>query len=203
MLSGSGMAFSVELYKECLANTEFSGAGFDKLLQKKILDRKLKIAFAEDARIFDEKTSQPKQLLKQRARWNNTWFRFFKSGYQLMRAGLKNLDLNQLLFGFVLVRPPLFILIIICTGILLVNCFISLTATIVWLFLFLLFITGAIIALLKSGTDKRIYRSILYIPKFMILQVFTLGKVSSANQYSVATEHSFNKNIEDVTSPGE
>ncbi|HRD43839.1 MAG TPA: glycosyltransferase, partial [Ferruginibacter sp.] len=47
MLSGSGMAFNTSLYKECLEHSTSTGAGFDKILQKEILLRKHRIAFAE------------------------------------------------------------------------------------------------------------------------------------------------------------
>ncbi|MFX8758778.1 glycosyltransferase, partial [Acinetobacter baumannii] len=36
-LAGSGMAFTVELYKQCLEKSNVSGAGFDKVLQKEIV----------------------------------------------------------------------------------------------------------------------------------------------------------------------
>src|SRR5690606_28882401 len=41
MLSGSGMAFTTQLYQECLGNSNTSGAGFDKVLQYAILKRNI------------------------------------------------------------------------------------------------------------------------------------------------------------------
>jgi len=54
-LAGSGMAFTTSLYRDCLENLDISGAGFDKVLQKEILIRGERIAFAEDATVYDEK----------------------------------------------------------------------------------------------------------------------------------------------------
>jgi cellulose synthase/poly-beta-1,6-N-acetylglucosamine synthase-like glycosyltransferase len=199
MLSGSGMAFTVRLYKECLGHLlEIAGAGFDKLLQKEILSRGNRIAFANEAIVYDEKTSSADQLVKQRARWNNTWFRYFKFGLGLLLKGISRFNLNQTLAGFTLVRPPLFILLIVCAMILLANVFISFTAVLVWAGLLLLFSIGFFIALTSSKTDKRIYQALVHIPKFIFLQVLSLLKVRRANQHSVATIHHYNKEIEEI-----
>ena len=53
-LDGSGMAFTTSLYKDCLENLDIIGAGFDKILQKEIVQRGYRIAFAENAIVYDE-----------------------------------------------------------------------------------------------------------------------------------------------------
>lgn len=196
MLSGSGMSFTVSLYKECLEKLNNTGAGFDKVLQYQIMKRGYRIAFAENAIVYDEKTAHSDQLVKQRARWNNTWFRYFKFGFSLMRLGIKKTNINLFLFGFILTRPPLFLLLFLCGIILIINIFISTTAAICWLVFIGIFISGLFIALLNSKTDKRIYQSLIHIPKFMFLQFLSLFKVKKANEFSVATEHHFNKDID-------
>lgn len=105
-LAGSGMAFTTHLYRQCLEHQDITGAGFDKVLQYEIVRRGYRIAFAPEAIVWDEKTSAPEQLVKQRARWINTWFRYFGFGFGLLGRGLRNLNPNQLLFGLVLLRPP-------------------------------------------------------------------------------------------------
>lgn len=198
MLSGSGMAFTVDLYNACLRPLDTEGAGFDKILQKEILDRKYRIAFAEDAIVYDEKTSNADQLVKQRARWNNTWFRFFTFGFSLVAQGIKNFSINQFLFGFILLRPPLFILLSMSMFILIANIFISQVAAFIWCGLILIFSYGFFLPLLNSKTDKRIYQSLIHIPKFIFFQVLSLLKVRKANQHSVATEHVHNKDLEEI-----
>ena len=196
MLSGSGMAFTLDLYNACLRPLDTAGAGFDKILQKEILDRKYRIAFAEDAIVYDEKTSNADQLVKQRARWNNTWFRFFTFGFSLVGKGIRNFSINQFLFGFILLRPPLFILLSMSMLILIANIFISTIAAWIWCGLILVFSFGFFLALLSSKTDKRIYQSLIHIPKFIFFQILSLLKVRKANQHSVATEHVHNKEME-------
>lgn len=198
MLSGSGMAFSVKLFLDCLCATTITGAGFDKILQKEILKRGHTIAFAKKAIVYDEKTAQKEQLVKQRARWNNTWFRYFKFGYYLMGQGIIHASMNRFLYGFLLTRPPLFLLLILLFFILLANVFISLKAVLIWILLFIIFIAGFFLALSYLKANKSIYRSVFSIPKFIFLQVRSLFKTKKANEYSVATEHSYNQDIEKI-----
>jgi cellulose synthase/poly-beta-1,6-N-acetylglucosamine synthase-like glycosyltransferase len=188
-LAGSGMAFTTSLYRTCLEDKDITGAGFDKVLQAEIVNRGYRIAFAEDAIVYDEKTSQSDQLVKQRARWINTWFRYFSFGFSIAAKGLLRFDANRLLFGLVLLRPPLFIFLILSVLLALINTWIAPAVAMIWLAGLLLFVAGFFIALRVSHTDKRIYNSLKNIPKFMFFQVLSLLKVRKANQNSVATTH--------------
>ena len=189
MLSGSGMAFTVALYKECLEHVQDSGAGFDKILQKEIISKGYRIAFAENAIVYDEKTAHRDQLVKQRARWNNTWFRYFSFGLQLMWQGITQLNINRFVFGFIIIRPPLFLLLGLSVTLLFANIFININIAFAWVIVLLSFTAGFFIALTKSNTDKRIYQALVHIPQFVFLQVLSLFKTRKANQFSVATIH--------------
>lgn len=188
-LSGSGMAFTVKLYKECLQHLSVQGAGFDKVLQASILSKDLRIAFASKAIVFDEKTSVPEQLVNQRSRWLNTWFKYFMLGFNLIGEGLKNFSLNQILFGLVLLRPPLFIFLIISGLMLVINLFIAPLISLLWLTGFILFVLSFVISLKLSKADSRIYTSLKGIPSFVFYQVISLTRIFSANKRSVATQH--------------
>ncbi len=188
-LSGSGMAFSVQLYKDCLGHLDITGAGFDKILQRQIVNKGCRIAFAEKAILYDEKTSQSDQLVSQRARWINTWFRYFSFGFGLIGKGLVRFNFNQFLFGLVLLRPPLFIFLLISAGCMFLNLLINPLVSLIWLAGLLLFVAGFILSLWMNHTDPRIYRSLWGIPKFIFFQVLSLLKVKNANQRSVATKH--------------
>ncbi len=164
-LAGSGMAFTTALYRECLEQKDVTGAGFDKVLQAAIVGRDLKIAFTGKAIVYDEKTSQSDQLVNQRSRWINTWFKYFSLGFALIGKGITKPSWNQFLFGLILLRPPLFIFLLLSLLCLAVNIFISPLFVALWISGFLIFITGFYIALQKSDTDKRIYQSLVNIPK--------------------------------------
>jgi cellulose synthase/poly-beta-1,6-N-acetylglucosamine synthase-like glycosyltransferase len=190
-LAGSGMAFTRDLYVACLQDVVIDGAGFDKVLQNKIVQRGERIAFAESAIVYDEKTANTDQLVKQRARWINTWFKYFGYGFSLIIKGVKRLNWNQFLFGFILLRPPLFIFIILSVIFMVINWWIAPLVSLVWLLAMLLFVAGFFIAMLQSYTDPKIYSSLVNIPRFMFYQVLSLLKIRKANKISVATRHSY------------
>nr|MBC7612617.1 glycosyltransferase [Pseudopedobacter sp.] len=187
-LAGSGMGFEIQLYVSFLKQNKVSGAGFDKVLQAWLLKQNIRIAFNAEAIVYDEKTTKSDQLVKQRSRWINTWFKYFKYGFQIFFQGLQNLSLNQTIFGLVLLRPPLFIFLILSVLAVFVNLIIGLSIT-YWLLGFISFIISFFLALVLSETDFKIYASLINIPKFVFFQILSLLKVRKANQISVATKH--------------
>lgn len=188
-LAGSGMAFKVDLYKECLGKLDVNGAGFDKVLQAQILKDDKRIAFAKKAIVYDEKTVQPEQLVNQRSRWINTWFKYFGYGFDIFFRGLKNFSRNQLLFGLILLRPPLFMFILSAVLFGCINLFMEPEYSIIWLISMLVFMMSFYLSLKNYPTDKRIYRSLINIPKFIYFQLVSLVYARSANRRSVATKH--------------
>ncbi|MBD3749172.1 MAG: glycosyltransferase [Sphingobacteriales bacterium] len=187
-LSGSGMAFTCNLYQKFLSENKVKGAGFDKVLQAYIINQNLRIAFNVEAIVYDEKTTNSDQLVKQRSRWINTWFKYFKFGFSILFKGMKNLSINQFIFGLVLLRPPLFIFLLLSVLCLIINLTLGFSV-IFWILGFACFILGFFIALLLSETDKKIYQSLINIPKFIFFQILSLIKVRKANKISVATKH--------------
>ncbi len=197
-LAGSGMAFTTALYKDCLEKLDVTGAGFDKVLQYEIVRRGNCIAFTDKAIVYDEKTSGSDQLVKQRARWINTWFRYFRFGFTLLGQGISRLEINRTLFGLTLLRPPLFIFLILSVFCLFANVFISLTMVALWILGFVCFVSSFLLAIEHAKPDKAIYRSLIGIPKFIFFQVLSLLKIRSANKISVATTHVHGHSIDDI-----
>lgn len=196
-LSGSGMAFNCQFYKNFLLENDVTGAGFDKVLQAWILKKNKRIAFNGNAIVYDEKTSKSEQLVQQRSRWINTWFKYFLLGFDILFLGVKNFSRNQILFGAVLLRPPLFIFLFLSILFILINFFTGFaTAALVWVIALITFIAFFIIALLSSKTDSRIYSSLVNIPQFVFYQISSLLKARNANKISVATKHYDLKNPE-------
>lgn len=197
-LAGSGMAFTVSLYRECLEHLDVTGAGFDKVLQYEILKRGYRIAFNEDAVVYDEKTSNSEMLVKQRARWINTWFKYARFGFSLVYDGILGLNWNKFLFGLVLLRPPLFLFLLFSMVFAATDMFWDMDFTEIWLAGMVLFIAGFIIAIAHSRPDKRITTSLWSIPRFMYYQVWSLLLARKANKISVATQHYNTTTINEV-----
>jgi len=189
-LSGSGMAFKVALYRNFLESNSVTGAGFDKVLQFWLLKNNQRISFVENAIVYDEKTSNSQQLVQQRARWINTWFKYSKFGFVLLFKGILSLSINRILFGVVLLRPPLFIFLLLSMLCIFINLMTwNILPMGLWLISFMLFIATFWLALAHTNTDKRIYDSLRSIPKFMCLQVLSLIKSRRGNEISVSTKH--------------
>jgi len=197
-LAGSGMAFSTTLYKEFLENYDIDGAGFDKVLQIDIVRQKNRIAFAKGAVVYDEKTSRSDQLVKQRARWFNTWFKYAALGFRLLGNGLVNFNWNQFLFAVLFLRPPLFLIVLTSFLLMIASFFINTILAVYWLIAFALFFLAVIIALVHSKAEKKIYKAMAAIPVFMYFQLLSLLKVRKANKISVATQHYHNKSIDEI-----
>lgn len=195
-LAGSGMAFTTELYRKSLEHLDVTGAGFDKVLQYQIVKKSIRIAFAENAIVHDEKTIDPKQLVKQRARWINAWFRYFYFGFTLIKKGILSANWNQFLFGVICVHPPLFIFFILSVFFMVINLFIFPALSLIWLVGIFIFTISLFIALHEAQADKRIYKSLSNIPVFIFYQVLSLLKIKRANEHSVATEHYHKKPAE-------
>lgn len=192
-LSGSGMAFTTALYKQCFQNVKLEGAGFDKVLQYELLMRGKIIAFAENVVVLDEKTAGTDQLVKQRSRWINTWFKYFMLGWRLLVFSIKTLSINRFLFSLMLLRPPLFILLGLAVFCLTLNVFFKGEIAIAFGGALLCFVGTVAYSLHYFNADRRIYRSLISAPKFIGYQLLALVKAKKANKLSVATEHYFDK----------
>jgi cellulose synthase/poly-beta-1,6-N-acetylglucosamine synthase-like glycosyltransferase len=188
-LAGSGMGFTVALYVQCLGPLTIEGAGFDKVLQAQILKLGHRIAFAPDAIVYDEKTTGAQQLVGQRARWINTWFRYFTYGFEILGKGISRGNWNQFLFGVVLLRPPLFLFLAASVCLAGLNLLIAPAVTLLWLVGLTLFVFGFLLALGQSSTDRSIYTALYQIPRFVFYQLTALVNARMANERSVATRH--------------
>jgi cellulose synthase/poly-beta-1,6-N-acetylglucosamine synthase-like glycosyltransferase len=189
-LSGSGMAFSSNVYKRFLGTVQVSGAGFDKVLQAWLVMNNYQIAFNSDAIVYDEKTSKTDQLVQQRSRWINSWFKYASLGLKVISQGIRQGNKNQFLFGVVLLRPPLFIFLALSMLSLVLNLsFGNYFSAFVWMLSFVIFIVCFIVALKISKADKRILNSLVKIPTFVYYQFVSLLNAKRANKISVSTKH--------------
>ena len=106
-----------------------------------------------------------------------------------------NFNLNQGLFSLMLLRPPLFILLILSATFFVLDLFFIPLFAIYWLLGAIVFIVSVFSALKYFKADKRIYSSLKNAHKFMYYQVLALLKVRKANKISVATEHYYKEEI--------
>jgi len=193
-LAGSGMAFDSALYVSMLKDIDIRGAGFDKVLQARLIAGGERIAFAQFAIVYDQKTSAPKQLISQRSRWITTWFKYFKFGFAILYKGLARTNLNQLIFGTVLLRPPLFIFLSLAVLLMVISIFTSQLLAVVIFFSLIIYVISFLIPVLSKTTDKKIRKALIYIPKFIFYQFVSLARSIVSDKSNVATRHSLKKN---------
>jgi cellulose synthase/poly-beta-1,6-N-acetylglucosamine synthase-like glycosyltransferase len=193
---GLGIAMETSLYKEIIYQ-HFLG-GFDKKIQADIVKRIPLLAYAPEAMVYDEKIDNGAALEKQRTRWINAYFKYFKYGWDVLYTGLKRGSFNLLYFGINLLRPPLFILLGCAFALALVNVFISLSWTVFWLGSIAAFIVSFFLIVLVMQQDKKLFSALFYLPFFVLRQIKALLNIKAANKSFLQTENNKVLYIEDV-----
>lgn len=196
-LAGSGMSFEVEVYKKSLLNKNIVG-GFDKILQYEVVNLGRRIAFAPEAVVYDEKVADSQQVVKQRTRWINSWFKYAYMGVKLILRGLLFFDFNKVLFALMLLRAPLFIVILGGIFSSVPAFFINPYLSLLLLLSIFMFVVSFMVIMKISRVDKRIWKSLYSIPLFIIYQLLSLLKIKKANKSFLETKHTFSNTIDDI-----
>lgn len=193
---GLGIAVECELYKEIMYKDRLGG--FDKKLQADIVKKIPQLAYAEEAIVYDEKVDDGKTLEKQRTRWLFTYFHYFKANWDLFITGLKRFNFNLIYFGFIVLRPPLIMVVGAALFFTLINLFVDPVYSLIWAGIFLTYILSFIIIIITQSKQKGIASALLFIPAFIIRQTKALLKIKSASKSFLKTEHTKVLYIEDI-----
>jgi cellulose synthase/poly-beta-1,6-N-acetylglucosamine synthase-like glycosyltransferase len=185
---GLGIAIETRLYKEIIYN-HFLG-GFDKRIQSDIVQKIPQLAFAREALVYDEKIIDGKALQTQRTRWISTYLKYMSLSWGLFFKGLTKINFNIAYFGFINLRPPMFIVVILSFVFCIINFFINETLGYAWLGLIVVFICSFFSIVMINSNDKRITRSIFFMPLFILRQILALFKIKKADKSFLKTEHS-------------
>jgi cellulose synthase/poly-beta-1,6-N-acetylglucosamine synthase-like glycosyltransferase len=172
--------------------------GFDKILQGELVKRNIRIAFAKEAVVFDEKVTKAHELRNQRTRWIHAYFKFLHYGFINLFLGVKNLCFNQFYFGLNHLRPPLFILAIVSLLFMISDLLYSPVLSVIWLFAGLMFAGNFSLILKLNKADQKIWYSLIRIPLFIYSQILSLINFKKASKKFIATEHSQWLTLNDV-----
>jgi cellulose synthase/poly-beta-1,6-N-acetylglucosamine synthase-like glycosyltransferase len=204
-LIGSGMAIDYKIYKSFMS--EIDSVGEDKELEMRLLRNDYQIEYVEDARIYDEKTSQSKVFVNQRRRWiaaQLLHFRdyFFPGFIHLLKTG--NIDFFDKVLQ--MIQPPRILL----SGILFI---LTLSSGLVYFFqlnfisqwfslgfyfwLPLLLLTGIVlwISIPRKFFNKRTYKALLSLPAGFLLMFLSLLKIRGAGSRFIHTTHSHTEKV--------
>lgn len=187
-LSGSGMAFEYELFKNLIQGIDEIGE--DKYMERKLLLQNVYIEYLEDVYTFDEKVRGKKEFYNQRRRWLATQFSNLFSGIsKLPRAILSGKwDYCDKLFQWMM--PPRIILL---GFVILIACFLSvinILLSIKWWGLLLFIGITFSLAVPDYLVDKQFKKAIVSLPILFLLMFFNLFRLRGGNKKFIHTKHS-------------
>lgn len=206
VISGSGMAVETELYKAYLNSPEIQQGKElwkkmlqeDKILQNFLLRQKQRIVYAWDAIVYDEKVSSADAVETQRSRWLYSYFQNLPNSSGLILRGLLGFNWNQLLFGFITISLPLFILLglsgLMAAIGLLIEPWISLLLAVA----IIIFAGNILFTLYLSKVPKQVWHALAGIPLFVLKQATALLKMRNPNKNFKHTEHKHTVSIDEL-----
>lgn len=175
-LRGNGMCFSVDVLRknpwEAWSLTEDVEFGLILLL------RKIRIRFAPEATVMARMPANAKNAESQRKRWEIGKFPIIRKYTPKLLAAFFRTGSPRYLDAFIdLMTPPLVntllmvVLMIILNVVLAVVGLISPIFTWIWLGIFGMGILHLLVGLYAAGADKNIYKSLLFIPIYVLWKI--------------------------------
>ncbi len=185
---GLGIAIDIDLYRKIQYRNKLGG--FDKKLQADIVKSIPQLAFSKEAIVYDEKVDNGAVLEKQRTRWLFTYFHYFRIHVDIIKTAIKRFDFRLAYFGFIMLRPPLFILMSLGLLFALMNYFISPQLALVWIVLLILFVCSFALIIATQSMQKGMIQTLIYVPVMIIRQIKAIFKIKMASKSFLKTEHS-------------
>ncbi|MEM8598995.1 MAG: glycosyltransferase [Bacteroidota bacterium] len=188
-LIGSGMAFDYALFDRCMNRAEAVG-GFDKELELMLLREGLRIAWAPEAVIYDEKVSGGQTFENQRTRWLSAQFHYLRRhaarGFAALFQG--RFDYADKVFQMAL--PPRALLIAGVPALTVVAFVLGgPTAGLPWAVLTLALVLALFIAIPASLLRSDILSAVLHLPGGIWRMVRALFRSPSGNRTFIHTPH--------------
>ncbi|MDX2128649.1 MAG: glycosyltransferase family 2 protein [Chloroherpetonaceae bacterium] len=106
-ISGSGVTFRYERFREAIQTLDSRSPGMDKSLMIELYKKRFVSIFAPELVVYEEKSAEPTILEKQRIRWLGAqYFNAFCHALDLILSSLREKWIAPLLYLIVLLRPP-------------------------------------------------------------------------------------------------
>jgi cellulose synthase/poly-beta-1,6-N-acetylglucosamine synthase-like glycosyltransferase len=191
-LNGSGMAFQYDIYKKIMSGMDSIG-GFDRELELKLMEQNVKVYFAQDAIVYDEKVANTEVFERQRKRWISSQFfylkKYFKPGMRQLAKGdfsffnssvLRNVQLPRLL--------NLGLLIVVTLSSFALYRYVSISPW-AWAAVLLINILSILFAIPRKFYSMKLLRSVFLIPKIFLKMLMLMFKLKGANKTFIHTPH--------------
>lgn len=188
-LIGSGKALEYNFFVEIMSQITAVG-GFDKQMEVLIISRKVRIDYAHDILVYDEKVQKPEVFQNQRKRWMSAQLTFmkqyaFKGIMKAITTG--NLDLFDKSIQLVLL-PRL-----INLGLNMFFClswFINPAIGMYAVYLLLLQMVFLIICTPQKYYNAQTLQALMSLPQGFVLMFLNIFKLKGANKKFIHTPHS-------------
>ena len=189
-LIGSGMAFGHKLFTDYITSMDFI-LGEEKELEMRMIRDQIKIAYVNDAIVYDEKVQKSNVFMVQRARWLATQYIFAKMYFlpgikELFRKG--NIDfLDKVIQQFL--PPRIFLLgflIILSLASVFVN---PVLYTWAWLILTLTCLFTLVLSTPVRFYNMKTFRAVFLLPKGFFLMLLSLTRIYKAKKKWDHTAH--------------
>jgi cellulose synthase/poly-beta-1,6-N-acetylglucosamine synthase-like glycosyltransferase len=184
---GLGIALETSLYKEVIYQN-FLG-GFDKKIQADIVKLIPQLAYAEDAKVYDEKIDSGDAMETQRTRWINAYFKYFTYGWDVFSTGIRKGNFNLVFFGFNLLRPPLFLQISAAMLFAVLNYWIAPAFAIGWVAAIGVFALSFLLIVAVMSTDRKTISALFYLPVVFFRQLRAFLHIGRANKAFLQTQN--------------
>lgn len=196
-LIGSGMAFEYTFFKTAMANINAVG-GFDKELELNLLKKGTKIAFLNNALVWDEKVQKSEVFGNQRKRWLSAQFIYFRKYFfsgliELLTKA--NIDFFDKVYQ--MISPPRVLLlgfvVLITSGYAIAD-FFGATAMlnvkpILWYISLGATLTAFFMAIPIKFYSLKTAHAIATLPKAFAIMFLSLFKLKGANKKFIHTQH--------------
>lgn len=191
-LIGSGMVFEYSVVKEILSKLDSIG-GFDRELELALIRRGIRIFYARQAVVFDEKVESTEVFEKQRTRWLSSqfiylrkyaregWMSLFKGKLSFFNSAiLKNIQLPRLInLGLLFM---LSIITFVFRDRLTLGYF-------PWVTFLVLNVIAIVLAIPLKMYNWQMVRSVFLLPRIFIKMFKLLFKLRGANKSFIHTPH--------------
>jgi len=198
---GLGIAINTEVYKEIKYKNVVGG--FDKRMQLDVLKAGYKIGYCRKAVVYDEKTSNPKELEKQRTRWLHSYFKYSKDGFGILWRGISGMKFDWIYFGIESIRPPIVVLMLAYLALGIADILFVPSLLYPWIGFIALFLISVLLIIWRPRENRSYMASILYVPKFLFILIISLLGLKKAKRQFLKTQHNKLIYIDDILNKGQ
>ena len=191
-LNGSGMMFDYALYKNIMSRMDSIG-GFDRELELKLLQQNIKVKYAKNIVVYDEKVANHRVFEHQRKRWISSHIfylqKYFAEGWRELFKG--NIDF----FNSAVLRNvqlPRLLNLGLLTSLIMVSLIFSpylAFSPLIWIVLLVLNVAAMVFAIPRRFYNQKLLKSILLLPWLFIKMFLLLFKLKDANKAFIHTPH--------------